>query len=375
MSISYSGIVNYGKATLPSVESWGSNNNILRDPPRSITTRRIDKVTDSSMLDEEIDKSSDRVAESIRVYPRGSNVMVGVSYNNQGFNAGGQQAKLPYRVMRDGVFRPPILRPVNLYPLSRMPRNNTTVDPIAYTVDFQKKLVCPGTAKDYRSVKDAVIHYETQPTKSQPIRTPTEVGVTQNIVGDRLHVDAQTTKVQNIDYPSEVGVRQNIQTPLVAEAYSKIKYFDHAPHAQSKKYTKDAVHMSTLQYNVRSNTSQNRFVQPVQGKIMYRPNPRVHGTATANIKGTATKYVHHNVQEMRQKPILRGDIHVNASGAGTFNRNTIRPTRTHVNLPQKPQLGSQMTNPAIPTFDRAWDDSNKKLKGNTFNHLMKKSNA
>ena len=33
MSFSYSGVVGYGKTTLPSVESWGENMNILRDPP------------------------------------------------------------------------------------------------------------------------------------------------------------------------------------------------------------------------------------------------------------------------------------------------------------------------------------------------------
>ena len=44
MSISYSGLSNYGKATLPSVDTWGTNMNILKDPPKSIQTRRIDRV-------------------------------------------------------------------------------------------------------------------------------------------------------------------------------------------------------------------------------------------------------------------------------------------------------------------------------------------
>ena len=33
MSLSYSGLVNHGKLTLPSVDTWGTNMNILRDPP------------------------------------------------------------------------------------------------------------------------------------------------------------------------------------------------------------------------------------------------------------------------------------------------------------------------------------------------------
>ena len=48
--ISYSGITNYGKCTLPSVESWNTNMNILRDPPKSVTTRRIDKVGETNSL-------------------------------------------------------------------------------------------------------------------------------------------------------------------------------------------------------------------------------------------------------------------------------------------------------------------------------------
>jgi hypothetical protein len=400
MPISYSGIVNYGKATLPSVESWGSNNNILRDPPRSITTRRIDKVTDTSMLDQEIDKSSERVAESIRVYPRGANVMVGVSYNNQGARAGGQQAKLPYRVVRDGAFRPPILRPVNLYPLSRLPRNKTEINPVAYTADFTRKLVCPGTAKDYRSVKNDILHVETEAPKGQPIRQPVEVGVQQNIVDARiqydtqtgktqnvarpvevgvsqnivdqtLHAEAITSKVQNVDRPVEVGVRQNIQQPVTAEAYSNIRYFKHAKHAEHKKYTKDSVHASTLQYQFTANPSQNRYVVPVQSKIVYNVNPKVQAQAHSNIKGQATKHQRHEYQEVRMKEVLRGGMQVNSSGSGLYNPLTIRPTSTHKYLPQKPQMGGHASNPLIPTITRTINTPT--LKSNSYNQLMKKN--
>lgn len=400
MPISYSGIVNYGKATLPSVESWGSNNNILRDPPRSITTRRVDKVTDSSMLDQEIDKSSERVAESIRVYPRGANVMVGVSYNNQGLQAGGQQAKLPYRVARDGAFRPPILRPVNLYPLSRLPRNNTRVDPVAYTADFQKKILCQGSAKDYRSVKndllqvqteapkgqpirrptqvpvhenivDTKIHYDTQATKTQRVERPVEIGVGQNILDDTLHAEAITLKVQNVDRPKEVGVRQNIQTPVTAEAFSNIRYFNYSTSAETKKYTKDSVHDSTLQYDFTANPSQNRHVVPVQSKIVYHANPRVQAKAHSNVKGQTTKHSRHEYQEARMKEVLRGQLQVNHSGSGLFNPNTIRPTSTHKYLPQKPQMGGHTSNPLIPNVNRTV--STPKLKSHNFSQLMKKN--
>ena len=54
MSISYSGLTNYGKAVNPSVEMGLGSMNILRDPPRSITTRRVDKVGQTSSLTEKL---------------------------------------------------------------------------------------------------------------------------------------------------------------------------------------------------------------------------------------------------------------------------------------------------------------------------------
>ena len=42
-------------------------------------------------------------------------------------SAGGRtQAYLPYRVMRDGAFRPPVVTQADLLPLSRLPRIWTT---------------------------------------------------------------------------------------------------------------------------------------------------------------------------------------------------------------------------------------------------------
>ena len=55
--LSYSGISNYGKVTLPSVEAGLGSMNILRDPPKSIMTRRIDKVGETSSITEMIDLS------------------------------------------------------------------------------------------------------------------------------------------------------------------------------------------------------------------------------------------------------------------------------------------------------------------------------
>lgn len=372
MSISYSGVVNYGKAILPSVESWGTNNNILRDPPRSITTRRIDKVTDTIMLDEDIDQSMDRVAESILVYPRGSNVMVGISYNNQGRQV--QQAKLPYRVMKDGVFRPPILRPVDLVPLSRLPRNNVTIDPIVNNVDFTKKIMCPGTAKDYRSVKNETLQVQATAVKTKIVDQPVEIAAKQNILADKVRVQAVTQKTRNIERPIEVSARNNIQNVLNTEAFTNVKFNQHAQHAQTQKYTKNSVVANKIQGELITNQSQNRYVRPVESKIVYHANQRPQATAQSNVKGIGEKHSVHEVQEMRMKPILRGEMNVQASGVGLFNADTIRPTGTRVSLPKRAEMGSHMSTPLIPSFDRMWDPQAQRLKNKTFNQLMMKKN-
>ena len=124
--ISYDCLTTSRKATLPSVESWGTNMNILKDPNKGIFTRRKDRVGDTQEVLLAQDASGDRIAECINVYARGVNPMVSVSYNNFGNNAGtksrfsGLSAHLPYKPDR---IIPPMYRQEDLMPLSRQPRN------------------------------------------------------------------------------------------------------------------------------------------------------------------------------------------------------------------------------------------------------------
>ena len=162
--ITYDMVLPRRVATLPSVEMWGNNMNILKDPPKGIYTRRIDKVGDTQEITMDIDGAGDRICEMIKVYGRGINQMVGVNYSNYGTSGGqvrqvptrtgtagfyacGQgaprnniirggvnlgpgimpstgisQASLPYKAFDNGAFRPPIRRQEDDMPLSRMPR-------------------------------------------------------------------------------------------------------------------------------------------------------------------------------------------------------------------------------------------------------------
>jgi len=166
--------------------------NILRDPPKSVMTRRIDKVGETSSITEMIDQSGNRACEAISLYARGVNPMVSVSYGNAGNNGGqragnacgtasvggaGRQAYLPYRIARDGAFRPPVIRQEQLLPLSRQPRTNTQAFTKRGFVDFSKSTLCSNEKN--RCVKKTPIHIKVRPTATyridQPLSEPGEV--------------------------------------------------------------------------------------------------------------------------------------------------------------------------------------------------------
>ena len=185
--LSYSGLTNYGRVTLPSAESWNTNMHILRDPPKGISTRKIDKVGETSSITQMIDDSGNRACEAIQVFARGINPSVSVSYGNYG-NNGGQsqagnlaglssgilagQAKLPYRILDAGAFRPPVKRQEELLPLSRQPRVWTSAFSQPGFSDFSRKLRDCGTADHTKEVHNALLESEIRPTVTYNIQNP-----------------------------------------------------------------------------------------------------------------------------------------------------------------------------------------------------------
>ena len=179
MSLSYSALTNHGKITLPSVDTWGTNMNLIKDPPKGITTRRIDKVGQTSSITDMIDDSGSRACEAILQYSRGVNPMVSVSYNNgksmngQGLQTNGsKQAFLPYRVNREGAFRPPINTQYNLLPLSRQPRIWTSSFTNKAFPDFSKKVMMQGDCDTTKEVKTKMLKASVRPTAVYKIETP-----------------------------------------------------------------------------------------------------------------------------------------------------------------------------------------------------------
>lgn len=288
MSISYHGIVGYGsgKATLPSVETWGNNMNILRDPPRSITTRKIDKVGETSEITQMIEESGDRACEAINVYARGVNPMVAVSYDNYGNNGGqrkggrstsglstsgensGKQAFLPYRIMDKGAFRPPIRDQRELLPLSRLPRVWTSSFTQPGFADFSKKAVCPGTDEDTRGVKkpNQMLKACVRPTATYQIETPiTETYEVRNVIKNPIMISGNSGKKYRTQFNGEFGqpAKQVISQPLRPDINVN-QVGDHIQDADLSHFDTERYTHEVLEGEIHSNRSKNVHVTAIE---------------------------------------------------------------------------------------------------------------
>uniref|UniRef100_A0A6C0EJB3 Uncharacterized protein n=1 Tax=viral metagenome TaxID=1070528 RepID=A0A6C0EJB3_9ZZZZ len=266
--LSYHGVVGHtAKATLPSVETWGANMNILRDGPKSITTRKIDRVGQTSEITQMIQESGDRATDAIKVYARGVNPMVAVSYGNYGTNGGqriggtnvtsrgqgnsGTQAFLPYRIMDGGAFRPPARGQRDLLPLSRLPRVWTSSFTQPGFADFSKKAMCPGTAEDTKGVKtDAeMLRACARPNATYKIETPVvEPFEVRYVIKNPTQVEGYSgIKPQAIVQVQMGDVTQQIlNEPLHAQAEAnfgtrRMQKNIELSHFDTEKYTHDAL--------------------------------------------------------------------------------------------------------------------------------------
>lgn len=310
MSISYHGIVGYGsgRVSLPSVDTWGNNMNILRDPPKSIFTRKIDKVSETSEITQMIQDSGDRACEAINVYARGVNPMVSVSYDNYGNNGGqrsgnlsqqglnvnggsGRQAYLPYRIMDKGAFRPPIKDQRDLLPLSRLPRVWTSSFSQPGFADFSKKAMCPSDiGEDYRGVKstEQMLKGCVRPTATYQIETPVlENYEVKYVIKNPVSVPAFSGIQPNAKFNGEVGQPvKEIQTPLRTELNIN-NVGDYKKEVDTSNFSTEKYTHEVLYSDVNANMSQNR------------------GTASADQSNfSGEKYI---------QEVLRSDVNANMS--------------------------------------------------------------
>ena len=387
--LSYSGLTNHGKVTLPSVESWGTNMNILRDPPKSVHTRKINKVGQTSDITSMIDDSSDRASEAIMVYARGVNPSVSVSYNNIGNNGGQssgsltglnntQAAKLPYRIMRDGAFRPPVLRQEQLLPLSRQPRIWTSQFSQSGFTDFSKRVKNSGTADETKEVHTDILKGHIRPTAVYKIETPIQktydiknniqdiintnansgirtLNITQQnvqvpahqIFDVPLHADAHTNKArpetQIID--NNMDTNRYLQTPN----YNVVNSNKARPETQIIDNNMDTDrYLQTPNYNVvNSNTSSNTTAFMSIDEVIDLPEMPIQNvnnishTAPYSRDGDGTKYIHKDVERNRQLPTYSSSTNMadNTKYKRHLHENTIELER---NIPSG-QMYTNMT--------------------------------
>lgn len=235
--ISYSGLTNYGKSSLPSPEGWGQTMNITKDPPRSIMTRYIEKVGQNNYLNDTIEEGDDRAGEYISVYARGVNPSVNVNYGNQAQSSiqpghqggsagriGVNQSYLPYRIMKDGAFRPPVMTKEELTPLSRQARPNTRVFTQAYFPNYTKSIV--EDHEEYKAIKANTLHTSVKPTATYRIEKPLDYFDTSNSIRDSIPIidsEAGKSRMRAMDIGETTncepigGIRQK---PLYAYTYT-----------------------------------------------------------------------------------------------------------------------------------------------------------
>ena len=344
MSINYNAIVgNKARVTLPSVEAWGTNNNILKDPPKSITTRRIDKVNQDGSINDLMYESGDRFSEALMVYARGSNPMVSVQYSNQN----GAPVKQPYRIIKDGAFRPPILTQEQLLPLSRQPRNLTQVITNKEFVDYSKRVTCPAPDSD-RYFKEQPIRGAVIPNKYVKIEVPTNEHFVVNYIDENpLIARASTNKSgkTNSQLDSDVTLQKEVQQ------YSTISN----PRGNTvQNYIHDDITLQkeVQQYPTISNPRGNTVQNYIHDDITLQKEVQQYSTISNPRGNTTQNYIHDDIQLNRNIPM------VSASAPKTSNIHTSRPADNEVQLQRNLPEYSMASSKSVPYSSRFSDKSN-----------------
>ena len=242
--ISFSSLRSHPKVTLPSVDNgWLINSSIVKDPPKSITTRRIDKVGQTQMVEEMIEDNGSRICGTIMKFPRGVNPAAeytepiennvklpganstirdnsnnllqlrtdpGYFFRSQyGRGSGGYLAR---RIMMyGGAFRPPIMTQQQLMPLSRQPRVRTSC--VTHPEKINYRATCGETNLDYsKNIKEYVLQPDCQPTIKKVIeRSGQQSEGIEKFIQDKILLENVNAGVRTRD----LKLQENFKCPTV----------------------------------------------------------------------------------------------------------------------------------------------------------------
>ena len=333
--LSYSGLTNFGKVTLPSVETWGTNNNILKDPPKSIHTRRINKVGETSNITTMIDESGDRACEVINVYARGTNPSVSVSYGNNGSNSGGlsgsltglnnrAQAYSPYPIMKGGAFRPPIQTQEMLMPLSRQPRVWTTAMTTPGFIDYTKRLQNFNEKCKLNEIKEDVIEGEIRPTISfnKHILDKHSKHTDKYIISDKHNISTDTgislpdSTTNNIEKIA-TGIHKDILHADLNINQNGKKHINN-----NKKFTESYINKDMIQGEMVTNNSDKVVINNNEMDTdRFMQNPlHAETTSIISMPGETTSEIIMDTDRFLQDP-NNISVEINQLGTGEFNAN------------------------------------------------------
>lgn len=311
--ISYSGIVNRGKVTLPSVESWGTNMNIIKDPPKSITTRKKERVGDSIALAQSYDSSTDRIQESIRVYARGVNPSVSVSYNN---SDGGTQASLPHTIMKGGAFRPPVLTQEDLLPLSRMPRKRTSTFTNKTHIDYSRRLTQPMSAAKTRQVITNILTTNARPTAVYKLEQPVYIKNTDTTIHDNITNPSAHTGVRATDRTHHINTVPTSEiNENVIRAHARANVTNNQIYINNNAFDPTRYIQDITKKNVLSNISYVGGTTTLDDAVdmTMKLKDKINYSTHSNVNGhTKTDYIHEDLELARTLP--SGHLITNANG-------------------------------------------------------------
>lgn len=404
--LSYSMLTNYGKTTLPSVDSWGTNMNILRDPPKSITTRQVFKVGQTSSITEMIEDSENRACEVILPFARGINPMVGISYDNNGRNGGqsiengtyNTQATLPYKVIKDGAFRPPIIRQEQLMPLSRQPRRFTQNATNKQFINYANRALQPPS-EIVKEIKQRTLQMSTIPNSYYKIDLAKDVKIdTANYIQNKLYTDITSNindkSVNPVPTINPESMYETINSPLAIYPTTNVsttnydnnntdfnpdRYIQHTPlksvisnnsYDIGVTYIYDDNDMNNIKTKNVNQIEINTNLQGIsKDKIIHKDLSLNRVLPNYDMTTTKTSFTKNNVVDdekvyERNLPLTSFSTSINKVGDTQSNVNR------DVKLIYRPSFGQLESIPTIPMLNRMQDV--KYMKDNTYTLNKKK---
>lgn len=226
----YSAIKTYGKVSLPSVEGWGNQSSIVKDPLKSITTRRRVKIGTTNTILEMMEDSFDRNDAFAPVkYGTNPHTESNVRSNPNGSKSSSFYPKkniLPNR--QDESIRIEVSAPRDMLALSRQSRPRTSVAPVLKSVDHTIRLVNIGDQQQ-KEVHDTILKPSVRPVATYKLAPDMD-----------LFEGFQPLKI--IENPLTFSGKTNISAPIKQTQEGGFEY-------HTENFTKDEL----LKFNATTN--------------------------------------------------------------------------------------------------------------------------